>query len=214
MKHLIFGTLRMLVGLLVVAFVLGCEDDKPLGDGYDFGDNDPGVIVAIGDSITSGRGVGASQAYPAILSGLTGKTVVNRGTTGVHAPESVGTAVNALANYQPGFMVILLGSNDVLHGYDTEASIAALRQIVEAAKGRQAIPVLMTLTPMTGGHEAFAGTARNLSNRIRQLAGETGTALVDVESAFGGGETYMQEDGLHPNVTGQGVIASALAGVF
>ncbi len=216
MKHRLFSLLRLLAGLSAVAVVLGCDkdDDKPLGDGHDFGSNDPNLVIAVGDSITRGLGVAASQAYPAVLSGLIGKTVRNLGSDGARVVISTDAIVGALSRYQAGFVVILFGANDVITGGDTESIISALRTIVVTAKGRNTIPVLMTLTPMSGNHELWAATASNLNGRIRQLAGETGAALVDLESAFDGAETYLQEDGLHPNATGQAVIAAALADLF
>ena len=69
---------KTLAKLLLAAVIMaanGCEDDGGGGLGSDVGDNDPGVVVALGDSITAPwRG---NMPWP-VLTGIdTGKAVDN-----------------------------------------------------------------------------------------------------------------------------------------
>jgi hypothetical protein len=50
------GMVASLLGLV------GCEEDD---DPHDFGDNDPQLIVALGDSLTYGSGQSRAESYPA-----------------------------------------------------------------------------------------------------------------------------------------------------
>jgi lysophospholipase L1-like esterase len=80
--------------------------------------------------------------------------------------------------------------------------------MIQDAKARQTVPVLGTLTPMTGTHDLWASGVTALNPRIRALAAEEGARLADLEKAFGGSpEQYLQGDGLHPNAAGNEIIA-------
>jgi lysophospholipase L1-like esterase len=199
-------------GLLVVAVVAfmcaGCEDGGggSLGDGHDFGDNDQNKYVAVGDSIT--RGYNATIPYPAVLSSMLGKPVVNKGVNGARAAEGF-SAINAtLASNKPGFLLILYGANDVIHSNPPSEVIESLRGIIRAAKANKTIPVIATTPPQVGSHSAFNGGVISLNVRIRSLAGEEGVKLVDLEAALDGHNEYFTSDGLHPNNTGHSVIAA------
>jgi acyl-CoA thioesterase I len=215
LKSRFLNVLRVVAGLSVLSFMLGCgDDDSPLGEGHDFGENSPDVIAAVGDSITRGYGVAPSEAYVSLLGGMTGKTVLNFGVDAAIAADSVGRAIGALDGRRPGFLIIFLGINDAVRSHSSDETISALRTIITEAKDRSTIPILLTLPVPIAGHELWQGTARKLSGRIRQLGAEEGVVVVDVEAYLAGNEAYMQEDGLHPNADGQAVIANALAGLF
>ena len=202
-------SILFVVGCLMGGLV-GCESDGDgggsLGDGHDFGENSRDVYTAVGDSIT--RGYGASVPYPAVLSSMLGKRVVNRGVNGATTGEGLSSVGSALSNDKPGFLLILFGANDVIRSNDPAMVIEQLRGIIQAAKNNKTIPVLATLTPQVTGHAAFAGGVISLNARIRTLAAEEGVELVDLESAFTGHNEYLQSDGLHPNNTGLSVMAA------
>ena len=198
--------------LAITLLFSGCEDSDGGGVSGDTGDNDTNVAVALGDSITQGQGV---APYPGILAGMSGKQVVNAGSGGATASSGPSRAQGLIDSYHPAYLFILLGSNDAIHGNDPAAVKAALAATVEIARNNQTIPILATIPPMTESHGVFNGGAQAINNEIRSLAGETGTALVDLEGAIGSNtEVYLQADGLHPTQAGQEVIAGSIAGVF
>jgi len=206
MKRRVFVTLAV---VCLCGVFVGCEkdDDKgSLGDGHDFGDNNRDVYTAMGDSIT--RGHGASVPYPAVLSSMLGKTVINRGVNGARSSAGLSSVGSILARDNPGFLLILYGANDVIHSEDPAVIIEHLRGIIRAAKNNKTIPVIATLTPQITGHAAFGGGVISLNARIRTLAAEENVTLVDLESAFTAHNEYMQSDGLHPNNTGLSVMAA------
>jgi lysophospholipase L1-like esterase len=193
----------------------GCEDDDGggggLGDGHDFGDNDPNKVVALGDSITHGYLAGVTP-YPAILGSMIGKNVINAGVPGNKSSDGLSRTGSLLSRHQPGYMIILLGSNDAIHDQPTETTINNLRAIAGAAQANKTIPILSTLPPMTGPHAAFQGNVDSLNRDIPTLAKELGVRCVRLDSAVKPGG--LSSDGLHPNQAGQQQIATAYANVF
>lgn len=193
---------KYVLPLVLVVCLAGCndDDDGKLGDGHDFGDNDPNLHTAVGDSITA-------SGWPGILEGMLGKPVINRGSGGSTTAEGIGQAASALSRDNPGYLLIQYGANDVIHNYNIDTSVNNLRAIVRQAKANQTIPVVATLTPMGGDHEVFDGQAGKLSNAIRDMADQEGAAVADVASSFGG-DTTLLRDGLHPNDAGKQEIAA------
>ncbi len=201
-----------LVAIAATALMTGCEDDKSLGDGHDFGDNDPGVVVALGDSIT--RGGFDGTPYPAQLSPMIGKVVHNEGVSGEHSASGAARAASVLARHKPGFLLVLYGANDIVHAHGTGTIIRSLRSIVNTARDNKTIPVLATLTPAYGLHDFMQGKIEEVNQRIRELAVEEGVVLVPAFAVFGTDESLFIDDGLHPNGAGNTRLAQAFAGAF
>ena len=207
----IVKSIRLFAGVLASATMLfcGCENgggDKPLGDGHDFGDNNKDVYLAMGDSIT--LGYQATIPYPAVLSSMLGKTVINRGVGGARAADGYSQVNGTLARYKPGFLLICYGANDAIHGSEPSAVIERLRGMIGAAKANKTIPVIATCLPQSGSHLIFNGGIIALNARIRVLAAEEDVTLVELETPFIGHPEYLNPDGLHPNNTGHSVIAA------
>jgi len=190
--------------------VNGCEDN---GNSHDFGDNNPKVAVAMGDSITALEG-GNTTTYPDLLAQSTGMTVINEGTGGATSSDGAGKIGRILSDDKPGYVLILYGANDVIRSESLDGTIANLRYIITSAQNNKTVPVIATITPMYYEHEVFLGGTKGLNARIRQLAAETGCSLVDLESAFGSNTSYFNDDGLHPNDSGLRVIADSFAGAL
>ena len=204
--------MRNAVGLLVMVGLLsgltGCEDDGgggAGGGGHDFGPNDPDLYVVMGDSISAGGGF----TWPSRLSAMLGKPVANEASGGQHATEGAARVDGVLANYQPGYLLVLYGANDVITGASSSTIVESLRHMVQAAKANQTIPVIATLTPMTEGHSIFDGGVDAVNPEIVQMGQEEGVAIVRLDQAFGDGTAYLEPDGLHPNDAGQQRIAEA-----
>jgi len=207
---------KTLAKLLLAAVIMaanGCEDDGGGGLGSDVGDNDPGVVVALGDSITAPwRG---NMPWP-VLTGIdTGKAVVNAGVGGDRANDGSRRVGGLLRSHRPGYLLIFLGSNDAIHGADPNAFKETLRSVIAAARANGTIPVIATVPPMVDGHSLFQGGVLAINAAIRALASEEGVKRVDLERAFGSTpEQYLSADGLHPNQDGQDLIARQFSRLF
>jgi len=197
----------LLCGVLALA---GCEGggDSHLSDGHDFGPNNPNLYVAFGDSITAGSGLASpDDCYSVKLAGMLNKTVVNKGFPGYSSGEALDVLYPILDDYQPGYMLILIGVNDLIMGYGAEVAAVNIQIMVQACKDNKTIPVIATLTPTFGSYARLSGDVGVLNEKIKQIASDFNVALVDLNSAFEDNLSYMQSDGLHPNETGHALMA-------
>lgn len=197
------SALIALIGLISLPVFSGCEGG---GDSHDFGDNDPNLVACIGDSITQGyRCIGAP--YPARLSVLSGKATLNYGVGGTDSSYGVSVISSALSR-KPGYVCILFGSNDAIHGDDPANTKENLRAIIAACKANNSVPIIGTPPKMIAGHKIFDGTAFRMAEAIRELASEENVALVDLYKAFGEGVEYLNpDDGLHLSDAGGDLVA-------
>lgn len=214
LRYIVLGGL---VGVYSITF-MGCLDSggssKKLGDGHDFGPNDKGLVVAMGDSITAGSESPGVPPYPSRLAAMIRKAVQNRGVPGAQASQGAGSVSGVLAGAKPGFITILYGANDAIHQRDADATAANLRFMVQAAKNNQTIPVIATVMPMSGGRAIFNGGVNRINERIRTIAKEEKVKLVDLNKAFSRDPDKYLFDGLHPNDLGDELIALEFADAF
>lgn len=196
-----------MAGLFMLPFTFnGCGGSDGGGASGDVGDNNPDLVVCMGDSITSGYN-SLGDPYPSRLAVMSGKTVLNFGVPGVQS--NYGTSlIGSVINRKPGYVFILYGSNDAIRGVDPDITKQHLRYIVSTCKANRCIPILATPPKMILGHRIYDGAASATAASIRELAKEEGVALVDLYSAFGDGTKYLNpEDGLHLSDEGGDFIA-------
>lgn len=200
-------TKRLLPALFLIlgtVFYSGCEDDGGGGSG-DIGDNDPNLVVCMGDSITRG-GFRGGSGFTDILASMSGKTVLNYGAGGAESNIGAASIHSALAK-KPGYVCIMYGANDAINNYDPQTTKGAILSMISACKANKSIPIVGTTPPMIDGHERFNGKVKELNEAIKSAASEGGARCVDVYSAFGNGEGLFVHDGLHPNAAGAAKIA-------
>ena len=204
-----FSFLKLLIIALSMIVMAGCEsggndDSEP----HDFGENDPNLIGCTGDSITAGV---YGTPYPTYLRALTGRRVINSGAPGQRVRDGVTNARSVLAR-RPGYLVIMFGTNDIIHGGDIEYIIENLQNIIQFAKNQQTIPIIMTLTPgFDESHQGWEPGFDALSVEIRALAKMEKIAVVDLDKRFGDDRTLIGQDGLHPTDEGNMIIAEMVA---
>jgi lysophospholipase L1-like esterase len=220
-------SLAALAAVAALALAAGCSSGGGGSTGpeepvTDFGTNNPNVIVGLGDSITFGifdTGVDscderyrATAGYTPRLSGLTGKTVVNEGVCGEHSGEGAARVRSVLAHWKPAVLLIDYSPNDIFYG--TDVVIGNLRRMIAAARQNKTVPVVGTLTPALGEHEAWEPFIETLNAHIRALCAEESVECADHWQAFIGSPAFgadpyalLSDDGLHPNGTGYTVMA-------
>ncbi len=174
---------------------------------HDFGDNDPNVILALGDSITRGTPyVASDKTYPAQLQAMLGRTVINAGVGGARSRDGVARINDLLQRYKPGYVLIMYGANDVMVRSPEEITNNLLT-IAHAATETKTIAILATVTPVDGPRIGRKNFILNLNDVIKARAAESGYPVADVATAFGWEGQYLHSDGLHPNSAGLGVVA-------
>lgn len=207
-NSLIFYCMCGLIALLGT----GCESDsdKKLGDGHDFGENNPDLVLAMGDSITAG-GYSGGTPWPARFGSMVGKSVINDGISGAASPVGAGRINSLLATYKPGFVIIWFGANDAINGYNIETTDGALKYMIEAAKANKSIPVIANVMPMAGGRIIFNGNVERINERIANLSG---VKKVNVYNTVSGNTDLYLADGLHLSDAGEQEVAALFMDAF
>lgn len=170
------------------------------------------VVVALGDSLTSGLGVAPDEAYPALLEARLRREgypyrVVNAGVSGDTSAGGL-RRVDWVLRTRPDVVIVALGANDGLRGLSVDALRDNLEAIVTRvqAAGARVLLAGMRVPPNYG--EAYA---RAFAAVFPAVARRTGVPLAPFLLEGVAGETRLnQPDGIHPTPAGQRVIAERL----
>jgi acyl-CoA thioesterase I len=170
------------------------------------------LIVCLGDSLTSGHGIGSAAAYPAVLRARIREAgfaceVVNAGvsrSTSLDALERLDAALHGDVR----LLIVALGANDGLRGVPVAQLKANLTRIIERAQARR-IPVLlcaMEALPIYGWDYtvAFHRVYEDLALRY-QLPLVPFVMLKVI-----GHPEMLLPDRVHPNTAGARAIAEAI----
>jgi acyl-CoA thioesterase-1 len=173
------------------------------------------VVTILGDSITAGLGLPASQALPAQLQvalAKLGVPAIVRGA-GVSGDTTAGglARVGFSVQADTALCVVALGGNDLLQGVPPAETKANLVNIIGKLKARRIGVLLAGLTvPRTIG----AGYARDFNAVFPAVAKAEHVPLYpDLRAGVGQNPALNQRDGIHPNAAGAAIIAGHLAPV-
>ena len=168
-------------------------------------------VLFVGTSLTAGLGLEPEDAFPALIgqkidsAGL-GFEVVNAGLSGETSAGAL-RRVDWLLREPAQVVVLETGANDGLRGLDIDSTRANLRGIV--TKIRAALPtarillVQMEAPPNLGG--AYTAGFRAM---YQEIAREEGLELIPFLLEGVAGETGLnQADGIHPNESGERIVA-------
>jgi acyl-CoA thioesterase-1 len=167
-------------------------------------------IVALGDSLTSGHGIGKSQAYPAVLERSLREanlpfTVVNHGVSGDTTAGGVRRIEAALAE-NPDILILALGANDGLRGVPVPAVRRNLEQAIEAAQARGVRVLLcgMDALPLYGWQYTM-----DFHQIYPELAAKYNVPLVPfLLAGVVANQAMLLPDMVHPNAAGARAIAA------
>ena len=197
------------IGIAVVAVLsaTGCWDASPTAPGQS-----APVIVAFGDSLTSGPGLTRDQTYPALLQQrITAEgreyQVVNAGVTGDTSSEALRRFDAALVP-NTAIVIIAIGANDGLRRVPVATLEHNISTMIDRAQRRDIDVLLCQMeAPPLGGlnytiefHRVFTRLAERHKVPLVPffLLGIVGNDALDLD------------DTLHPNAAGHKVIAEAI----
>ena len=199
--------MRWILIPVLAALAVGCNGDGPTAPS-----RSAPLIVALGDSLTSGPGLRPDETYPALLQkkiAAEGRDyrVVNAGVTGDTTSDALRRFDTAVV---PGTEIVILaiGGNDGLRKVAVSTIEQNISTMIERAQGR-GIDVLlcqMEAPPLAGlsytldFHRLFARLADRYKVPLVPffLLGILGNDVLDLN------------DTLHPNAAGHKVIADAI----
>jgi acyl-CoA thioesterase-1 len=169
-------------------------------------------VVILGDSLTAGLGLPATESFPAILQ----RKIEKRGlhfevaNAGVSGDTSAGGLRRLDWALQDGarVLIVALGGNDGLRGLPVDEMKKNLAGIIEAARAKQVVVILagMEAPPNYGGEyaAAFHGAFQDLSRKY-------GVPLVPfLLDKVAGQASLNQRDGIHPNARGAEIVADTV----
>lgn len=168
---------------------------------------DDGVILAFGDSLTYGTGATAEHDYPALLSALSGREVINEGVPGEISSEGRQRLPQLLDEYQPHLLILIHGGNDILRQINVEETRANLKAMIAEAKQRN-IPTVMLGIPKFGlvflhSAEVYAELAQS-----EQVPTDLETLPAILSS------NDLKSDTVHPNDRGYQKLAENIAALL
>jgi acyl-CoA thioesterase-1 len=169
-------------------------------------------IVCLGDSLTSGHGIGTAVAYPAILHQRVRRAgfpyeVVNAGVSRETSAQARARLDRALEG-DVRILVVALGANDGLRGVPVAQLTANLSHIIEVAQKRGIAVLLcgMEALPIHGWaytvafHQAYIDLAAKYKIPLIPFI------LLNII----GNPAFMQADRAHPNAEGARAIADVI----
>ena len=161
------------------------------------------TILAFGDSLTRGIGAAEEQSYPAVLSRLSGRTVVNAGISGEVSAQGLQRLPALLDRLRPDLLLLCHGGNDMLRRFSTDITRNNIEAMISLAAER-GIPVLLIGVPKPGLMFLRPATFYAEIAEHYDLVYE-GDIITEVES-----DNSLKSDQIHPNADGYGQIAAAL----
>lgn len=192
---------RLAVGALLLVGVVGC------GDGPRLRPVTPeSVVLAFGDSLTSGEGADEEQSYPAVLAHLLGCEVVNGGVAGEITQQGVARLPEMLLDHRPQMVIICFGGNDMLRKLDDEVITRNLREMIRAAHQAKADVILIGVPR--------PGLLLRAPSFYQEVAEEFGLVYEDKIVAKILSRPTLKSDLIHPNAKGYRRLAERLADVI
>lgn len=168
-------------------------------------------IVFIGTSLTAGFGVGPELAYPALIQQMIDSAglpfrVENAGISGETSAGGV-RRIDWSLQQPTDVLVLELGANDALRGLDPGLVRSNLDAIMSRARDLHPRIAIVLL-----GMEAPPNLGENYTRRFRgiytELARRHDAALVPfLLDGVAGDPARNLDDGIHPNVEGQRIVA-------
>ena len=172
----------------------------------------PLKIVALGDSLTAGYGLGPGEGFvPRLQAALRAAghdvTVVDAGVSGDTASDGLARLDWSVGD-DAGAVIVELGGNDALRGIDPAVTRAALDALLARLAARR-LPVL--LAGMRAPPNLGADYAATFDPIYGDLSARHGVALYPFFlDGVAADAALNQADGIHPNAAGVGVLVGRI----
>lgn len=169
------------------------------------------VVLFFGTSLTAGYGLDPEQAYPSLIEqkaqddGMPIK-VINAGLSGETTAGAV-RRIDWVLRTPVDLVVIENGANDALRGLSADAAKANLEQVVGAVKAKQPRAKLV-LIQMEAPPNFGAAYTRSFRAIYADVAKKENIPLLPfLLDGVAGIPRLNQPDGVHPNLTGERIVA-------
>jgi lysophospholipase L1-like esterase len=185
--------------LFLFLFLFACTNTHPTLSRLP----DDAVILAFGDSLTSGVGAPPESSYPEILESLIQRKVIGSGIPGETSDEGLVRLPGELSTYKPRLVVLCLGGNDLLRKMDLEKTASNLSRMVQIIRDSGA-EVMLIGVPRPG---LVLSTARFYKNISEDMGVPLeGSLFADILA-----DSKLRADPIHPNAEGYQRLAEGIA---
>jgi lysophospholipase L1-like esterase len=157
------------------------------------------TIICFGDSLTSGTGAKPGMDYPAQLSKMISKPVINAGVRGDTTARALKRLQRDVLSKSPDVVLITLGGNDLKNGVAKNVAFKNLKHIVESIRGQGAQVII--------GGLKFPLRDRGFAKGYEALADQTGAVLIPNIFKDIMGNRKLMSDPIHPNDEGYKILA-------
>ncbi|MDD5678900.1 MAG: GDSL-type esterase/lipase family protein [Kiritimatiellae bacterium] len=188
----------ILAGLLV-AGLCGCGGVDPVIRKL----SRDAVIVAYGDSLTSGEGVSTSESYPSVLAAITGYKVVNAGVSGEISSDGLKRLPGTLQTLAPNLVILCHGGNDILQKRSELELARNLKAMVDVIRNN-GTDVIMLGVPRPGLRLKAPALYRDIARQCRIPCNTE--VIPEILS-----KASLKSDYVHPNARGYRQLAGAVA---
>ena len=170
------------------------------------------MVLFFGTSLTAGYGLEPEEAFPVLIERLADSAgqpirAVNAGLSG-ETTAGAARRIDWVLRTPADVIVIEAGANDALRGLSPQAAKANLERVVRAVKqkqpGAKVVLVQMEAPPNFGNAytRAFRAIYADVAER-EQL-----TLIPFLLEGVAGIARYNQQDGIHPNLAGERIVAA------
>lgn len=173
--------------------------------------SEPKAILFLGNSLTAGYGLDATQAFPALIQDRIDSLgwnfkVINAGQSGDTSAGGL-RRIDWLLRREFHVLVLELGINDGLRGIHVDVTRQNLQAIINRTKSRypgvKAVIAGMQVPPNMG--EDYGSSFRAI---FPQLAKKNGAQLIPfLLEGVGGNPGLNLPDGVHPSAEGHKIVA-------
>jgi len=185
------------VVLCVLALCAGCGDQPAIRRL-----SASSVVVAFGDSLTSGTGARDGESYPTLLSGMLACRVINAGVPGENTSAGLRRLPGVLEKERPQLVILCHGGNDILKD-DQQGTISNLNAMISMVKGTGADIILMGV-PRPGLWLKVAPFYQEIATK-RRVPFDPDTIAQILSSPA------LKSDYAHPNAAGYRRLAESIA---
>ena len=169
------------------------------------------IIIFFGDSLTAGYGLETEEAFPAVIQQYIDSLslnymVVNAGLSG-ETTASGRNRLDWILNQKADVFILELGANDGLRGIPLNETRLNLQAIIDAVKEKNQETVIilagMQIPPNMG--QEYTAEFRKI---FPELADKNKTLIIPfLLDHVAGIPDLNQDDGIHPTVEGQKIVA-------
>lgn len=205
---------RLLLYLLFILVLSGCEaQEKPSGATpqpparvYE------GTIIALGDSLTAGRGVAEGEAYPAVLEAILQQggynwQVINAGISGETSSGAL-TRIEWIIAQKPDIVILETGANDGMRGIPVRVVRENISQAVQLLKAANIEVVLAGMQMLQNLGPEYT---KQFKAVYPDVAEKHGVILIPFFlEQVAGTPSLNLPDFIHPNPEGHRIVAQTV----